>query len=76
MSESFTLGAYLSLMVPVCRALGCTICSTVDVFNFNQSWLGIIAVKPLAAHTSLQLNTPILHPASFAGTSGPFWGDS
>lgn len=74
MSESFTLGAHFSLMHTVCRALGCSICSTVGFFN--QSWLGIIAVKPLAAHTSLQLHMPILNPASLAGTSGPFWWDS
>lgn len=76
MSESSTLGAHLSWMLPVCRALGCTICSTVDIFNFNQSWLCITAVKPLAAHTSLPLHTPILNPASLAGTSVPFWWDS
>lgn len=52
--EGLTLGAQLSLMLPVCRALGCTICSTVDIFNFNQSQLGITAVKLLAARTSLQ----------------------
>lgn len=73
MSEILTLGAHLSLMLPVCRALRCTNCSTGDVFNFNLSWLGVIAVKPLAAHTSLQLHTPIPNPASLAGSSGPFW---
>lgn len=76
MSESFTLGAHFSLILPVCRALGCSICSSVGFLKCNQSWLGIVAVKPLAEHSSLQLHTPILNPASLAGTSGPFWCDS